>query len=165
MWKRRKQPSQSETKPQTAEEFCLAVIRGFEEKASHNKSESMLCFWFSMGGALFAPFFIALGSGIAEALGWACATFWLEKVIPSILSACVAFSTGWLQLRKPQQLWSLYRTSQRKLEDNLQKYRFSVGGYAEAESPDKMLVENVTKIALDAHYEWLPMVPSPENMG
>lgn len=165
MWGRKKPPSQSEMKPQTAEEFCLAVIRGFEEKASHNKDESLLCFWASMGGALLVPVFVTLGSGIAEALGCPGAEFWLTKVLPSLLSTCVAFSTGWLQLRKPQQLWSLYRTSQRELEDNIQKYRFSVGDYADTDSPEKMLVEKVTKIALDAHYAWLPMVPSPENMG
>lgn len=160
---RKKPPSQSETKPQTAEEFCLAVIRGFEEKASHNKNESMLNFWVSMGGALLVPVFVTLGPGIAEAIGFSSLQFLLGKVIPSLLSACVAFSTGWLQLRKPQRLWSLYRSSQRELEDNLQKYRFSVGEYAEAESPDKILVEKVTKIALDAHYAWLPMVPNPEK--
>ncbi|GAB4116455.1 MAG: DUF4231 domain-containing protein [Gammaproteobacteria bacterium] len=165
MWRRRKPPSQTESTPETAEEFCLAVTRGFEEKASHNKNESMLCFWASMGGALLVPVFVSLGPGIAEALGCPNFQFWLEKVIPSLLSVCVAFSTGWLQLRKPQQLWSLYRTSQRELEDNLQKYRFSVGDYAEAANREKTLVERVTKIALDAHYAWLPMVPNPENMG
>lgn len=140
----------------------MAVIRGFEEKASHNKEESMLCFWASMGGALLVPVFVTLGADVADALRCPSLQFWLEKVIPSLLSVCVAFSTGWLQLRKPQQLWALYRTSQRELEDHLQKYRFSVGDYAEAESRDKLLVEKVTRIALDAHYSWLPMVPKPE---
>lgn len=165
MWEREKPPLPPESIPQTAEEFCVAVIRGFEEKASHNKNESMRCFWVSMGGALLIPVFVTLGSGIAEALGFLNLQFWLAKVIPSLLSVCVAFSTGWLQLRKPQQLWSLYRTSQRELEDNLQKYRFSVGDYAEAKNKEKMLVERVTKIALDAHYAWLPMVPNPESIG
>ena len=161
----KKEPiSQFEKRPQNPEEFCLAVIRGFEGKASHNKNESMLCFWASMGGALLIPVFITLGPGVAESLACPSADFWLGKVFPSLISVCVAFSTGWLQLRKPQQLWSLYRTSQRELEDNLHKYRFSVGIYADTENSEKILVEKVTKIALDAHYSWLPIVPNPENM-
>lgn len=165
MWRRRKLPSQAEAKSQSAEEFCVAVISGFGEKATHNKNESMLCFWASMGGALLVPVFVTLGPGIAETTGCPATEFWLSKVIPSLLSVCVAFSTGWLQLRKPQQLWALYRTSQRELEDNLQKYRFCVEDYADAESRDKLLVERVTKIALDAHYAWRPMVPNPENIA
>lgn len=164
MWKRKKLPSQAEAQSQSAEEFCVAVIGGFREKATHNKNESMLCFWAAMGGSLLVPIFVNLGPGIAEATGLPGSDFWLGKVIPSLLSVCVAFSTGWLQLRKPQQLWSLYRTSQRELEDNLQKYRFHVEDYSEEDGRDRLLVERVTKIALDAHYAWLPMVPNPENI-
>ncbi|MEB8475011.1 DUF4231 domain-containing protein [Acidithiobacillus ferriphilus] len=163
MWKRKKFSSPTETKPQSADSFCVAMIRGFEEKATHNKSESMLCFWTSMGGSLLVPVFVTLGPGMAGALGFPGAGFWLGKVIPSLLSVCVAFSTGWLQLRKPQQLWPLYRTSQRELEDNLHKYRFSVDDYSDAGDRDKLLVERATKIARDAHYAWLPMVPNPEK--
>ncbi|MES1946804.1 hypothetical protein C84B14_05631 [Salinisphaera sp. C84B14] len=164
MWRRKKLATQVEAKQQSPEDFCVAVIGGFKEKATHNKNESMLCFWAAMGGSLLVPIFVNLGPGIAEAIGLPAFDFWLGKVIPSLLSVCVAFSTGWLQLRKPQQLWSLYRTSQRELEDNLQKYRFGVGDYAEKCDPDKLLVERVSKIALDAHYAWLPIVPSPENI-
>ncbi|WP_123577629.1 DUF4231 domain-containing protein [Pseudomonas protegens] len=135
------------------EAFTENLIKGFKKKAEHNKNESMVLFWLSMGGALIAPLFLTLGSGI----------FW-EKVIPSILSALVAFSTAWLQLRKPQQLWALYRTSQRELEDNLYKFQYKILDYKDSTDPEKLLIERVSKIALDAHYSWLPMVPNPENI-
>ncbi|WP_150727316.1 DUF4231 domain-containing protein [Pseudomonas fluorescens] len=135
------------------EVFTKNLIEGFKSKAAHNKNESIFFFWLSMGGALTAPLFLTLGSGM-----------FLEKVVPSILSALVAVSTTWLQLRKPQQLWALYRTSQRELEDNLYKFQYKILDYNDATHPEKLLIERVSKIALDAHYSWLPMVPNPENL-
>ncbi|TBN47396.1 SLATT domain-containing protein [Pseudomonas sp. BGI-2] len=135
------------------EVFTKNLIQGFKSKAVHNKNESMFFFWLSMGGALTAPLFLTLGSGM-----------FLEKVVPSMLSALVAFSTTWLQLRKPQQLWALYRTSQREIEDNLHKFQYKILDYKDSAHPEKLLIERVSKIALDAHYSWLPMVPNPENI-
>ena len=76
--------------PPTPEAFAKNLIDGFKNKAEHNKNESMFFFWLSMGGALAAPLFLTLGSGL-----------FLEKIVPSTLSALVALSTAWLQLRKP----------------------------------------------------------------
>lgn len=135
------------------EEFAKSLINGFKKKAAHNKNESMIFFWCSMGGALAAPLFLTLNSDI-----------FLGKVVPSFLSALVAFSTAWLQLRKPQQLWALYRTSQRELEDNLYKFQYKILEYMDSSTPEKLLIERASKIALDAHYSWLPMVPNPENI-
>ncbi|GAB1045594.1 MAG: hypothetical protein SPiBPW_39650 [Shewanella algae] len=148
----------------TPEEFCSAIIRGFKDKSTHNKNESMLCFWLSMGGALAAPVFVTLGEDIAKLFGEYGSVFVFSKLIPTLLSVAVAFSTAWLQLRKPQQLWALYRTSQRELEDNLYKYQYRIAEYSSHPDPGKLLVEKVTKIALDAHYSWLPMVPNPEDI-
>lgn len=135
------------------ETFTKDIIQAFKKKAEHNKNESMFFFWLSMGGALTAPLFLTLGSGIV-----------MEKVIPSILSALVALSTAWLQLRKPQQLWALYRTSQREIEDNLYKFQYKILIYKDSTHPEKLLIERVSKIALDTHYSWLPMVPNPESI-
>ncbi|WP_323163944.1 DUF4231 domain-containing protein [Pseudomonas atacamensis] len=135
------------------EEFAKAIINGFKNKAAHNKNESMYFFWLAMGGALTAPLFLTLGTGV----------FW-EKIVPSVLSALVALSTAWLQLRKPQQLWALYRTSQRELEDNLYKFQYRILDYKDSSEPEKLLIERVSKIALDAHYSWLPMVPNSESL-
>lgn len=146
------------------EEFCKSVIKGFKDKSSHNKTESMLCFWLSMGGALVAPIFVTLGEDIALILGDYGSVFVLSKLIPTVLSVSVAFSTAWLQLRKPQQLWALYRTSQRELENNLYKFQYKIAEYSDHVEPEKLLVEKVSKIALAAHYSWLPMVPNPEDI-
>lgn len=86
---------------QSAEEYCQSVINSFKEKATHNKNESMYFFWVSMGGALLAPLFVTLGEGMASTLGSWASVFVFSKLIPSILSIAVAFSTAWLQLRKP----------------------------------------------------------------
>lgn len=136
-----------------ADAFVKSLIQSFKLKATHNKNESMICFWTAMGGALAAPLFLTLGSGI-----------FLEKVVPSSLSALVAFSTAWLQLRKPQHLWALYRTSQRELEDNLYKFQYNIMDYKDSVDPTSLLIERAAKIALDAHYAWLPIVPNPENL-
>ncbi|MNG16103.1 hypothetical protein D3C84_999840 [compost metagenome] len=106
-----------------------------------------------MGRALAAPLFLTLGAGL-----------FLEKIVPSTLSALVALSTAWLQLRKPQQLWALYRTSQREIENNLYKFQYKILDYKDSADPERLLVERVSKIALDTHYSWLPMIPSPENL-
>jgi hypothetical protein len=161
-WFKKEVPKNESMK--SPEEFCKSIISGFKEKSSHNKTESMLCFWLSMGGALAAPIFVTLGGDMADFLGQYGSVFIFSKLIPSILSVAVAFSTAWLQLRKPQQLWALYRTSQRELEDHLSKFQYEIAEYSRHENPGKLLVENVSRIALDAHYSWLPMVPNPEDI-
>lgn len=148
---------------QKVEDYCKSLIKAFKEKADHNKLESMTCFQVSMGGALLAPLFVTLGSNMAEGLHMSDCLF--SKLIPTVLSIAVAFSTAWLQLRKPQQLWALYRTSQRELENCLSNFNFRVGEYASTKDAEKLLAEQTSKIALNAHYAWLPMVPNPENMN
>ena len=154
---------EKEDKPQTAEEYCKSVIKGFKSKSTHNKNESMYFFWISMGGALLAPLFVTLGEDIANLIG--ASVFLLSKFIPSFFSIAVAFSTAWLQLRKPQQLWALYRTNQRELEHCLTKFQHKTNEYSTSENPEKLLVEQVSEIALAAHYSWLPMVPNPESIS
>ena len=161
---RNKKNSNESLERLSAEQFCEKVISGFKTKALHNKNESMWCFWVSMGGALLVPVFITLGAEISIALSGYISKFILSTLAPTLISVCVAFSTAWLQLRKPQQLWALYRTSQRELEDNLYKFQYQIGEYENAPNPDGLLVQEVAEIALKAHYSWLPMVPNPENM-
>ena len=148
----------------SAEEYCKSVIKGFESKSTHNKNESIYFFWISMGGALLAPLFVTLGEDIANCLGTWGSVFVFSKLIPSILSISVAFSTAWLQLRKPQQLWALYRTSQRELENCLSEFQHKIKDFKDCEDCDKLLAEKVSEIVLSSHYAWLPMVPNPENV-
>lgn len=147
-------PKKPKMDDSTPELFCKALISGFKSKAKHNKRESMLFFALTMIGSLSAPLFVTLGGD----------NFLLTKVFPSILSALVAFGTAWLQLRKPQHLWALYRGCQRRLEDNLYRYKFYVGEYSD-DKRDVILAERCAEIAMDAHNEWLPIMPKGENLG
>jgi hypothetical protein len=144
--------SPSGDKPQTAEEFCVELIMGFKKKATSNKNESMIWFFITMASSLVAPIFVTLGGG----------SFFWGKFLPSLLSAIVAFGAAWMQLRKPQHLWALYRGCQRRLEDNLTKYRFKVEDY-DGVNADKILAQRCADIAISAHNEWLPIMPKGDN--
>jgi predicted alpha/beta-fold hydrolase len=149
----------------SAEEYCKSIIESFKSKSTHNKNESIYFFWISMGGALLAPLFVTLGEDIANCLGTWGSVFVFSKLIPSILSIAVAFSTAWLQLRKPQQLWALYRTSQRELENCLSEFQHKIRDFENCNDCDKLLAKKVSEIALSSHYAWLPMVPNPESVS
>jgi hypothetical protein len=143
-------------KPEGVEDalvFCSRTCAGFKAKADHNKNESMCFFILVIACTLLAPMFITLGAGL-----------WLGKVIPAGLSTLAAGATAWLQLRKPQQLWALYRGAQRELEDHEVKRKFLIGEYETARDPDRLLAESVAAIALAAHYSWLPVVPSTDDL-
>lgn len=137
----------------SAVDFCLEKIVHFKEKAKHNKSEALWCFRIIMGSTLLIPLFLSLGFDD-----------WTSKVVPSLLSALAAFCTAWIQLRKPQELWSLYRTAQRELEDQLVKYQYRIDEYQISESVDKLLAQNVAEISFKSHKKWVGIVPSPENL-
>ncbi|WP_116896499.1 DUF4231 domain-containing protein, partial [Pseudomonas syringae] len=107
-------------------------------------------------GSLLAPIFVSLGGE----------DFIFSKVVPSVLSVVVAFGTAWLQLRKPQHLWALYRGCQRKLEDNFAKYKFKFDEYNIPENDaGKILAQRCAEIAMEAHNEWLPIMPKGENIS
>jgi len=130
------------------------TIDGFKEKANHNKDESLTCFILILISSLSAPLFITLGSG----------TF-LTKILPSILSVLAGGLTSWLQLRKPQKLWSMYRGSQRMIEDNVLRYKYHVGEYKNCGDPDSLLAEKIAEICLAAHTEWVSVIPNPEHIS
>jgi len=136
-----------------AESYCDRLIAAFDKKARHNKNESL--WWF--GGIIVctttAPLFITLGDGVI----WA-------KAVPSVLSAIAAGGTAWLQLRKPQQLWAMYRTAHRELEDQKARYDHQLGSYANESERHKILAEHAADIAIGAHYDWLPVVPNVSQL-
>lgn len=139
--------------PKPADAFCRDTIAGVKKKADHNKNEALIAFGLTILATLSAPLFITLADG------W----FW-GKLIPSFLSLVAAATTSWLQLRRPQHLWGLYRGAQRDLEDQLTKYQYRVGEYAEAVDAPKLLVERVAAIALELHHKWMPMIPNLESL-
>lgn len=142
------------TTKETSLEYAEKISKGFKAKADHNKTESLTCFTLILVASLAAPLFITLGEGV----------FW-GKIVPSVLSVIAAGLTSWLQLRKPQKLWSMYRGAQRLIEDHVTKYNFKVGEYKTVEDTDSLLAEKVAEIALNAHNEWTSVIPSPEALS
>jgi hypothetical protein len=136
----------------SAEAYCALSSASFERKANHNKRESQFCYLMVTIATAIAPIFIAFGEGLI-----------IGKIVPSLLSVAAAGAASWLQLRKPQQLWALYRTAQRQLEVELVNYRLQLPQYSR-EDRDRILIERVNTLALDVHGRWLALVPSPDNL-
>lgn len=130
------------------------ITAGFREKADHNKRESQTTFFLVIVASLMAPLFVTLGTTTLDG-----------KVVPATLSLVAAAATSWLQLRKPQRLWSLYRRAQRHLENELVKYQYRLGEYASAANPASLLAENTANIALEAHRLWEGLIPDPDSLG
>ncbi|WP_174867000.1 DUF4231 domain-containing protein [Pectobacterium polaris] len=148
----------SEDGKSLAERYALEQLNHYKKKADHNKSESIWCFKGAMVCSLLCPLFMSLGEGI-----------WLSKIIPSLLSAFAAFSTAWLQLRKPHALWAVYRTAQRKIETTLTHYQFRVEKFDSMsdsiEQADKLLISEVTNFASEAHNTWAKNVPDASSLN
>jgi hypothetical protein len=139
----------------SSQQFAEETLEGFKRKADHNKRESLGCFIVVVSFSLASPLFVTLGEGII-----------LGKIVPSLLSLAAAASTAWIQLRKPQSLWTLYRDCQRRIEDQLYQYRYRLAEYPTEEAErSKHLADAIRKIAWDAHQRWLPLVPTPEAIG
>ena len=137
-----------------AEGYCQKLIEGFDSKANHNKRELLVCFMAAVICTTATPLFITLGPEF----------FW-GKVVPSVLSAVATAATAWLQLRKPQHLWAMYRTAHRELQDHQTRYNHKIGAYADDAERHKILVENAADIAIDAHYDWLPVIPNVSQLN
>ncbi|MCB5461756.1 DUF4231 domain-containing protein [Vibrio lentus] len=138
-----------------AREYGVEQAKHFQKKAEHNKRESLWCFRVIMGCTLAAPVLVGLGEG-----------FWLGKVTPSVLSALAAFCTAWVQLRKPNELWSLYRHTQREIETQITRFDFQVGEFKslDDEGGNRLLALNVSQISIDTSKRWSSKVPDVANV-
>jgi hypothetical protein len=139
--------------PEKPIDHCLNLIEAIKSKADHNKNEALFCLVLVIGASLVAPLFVTLGEGL-----------FFGKIVPSALSLLAAGSTTWLQVRKPQQLWAIYRSAQRELEDCAASYTYRIGEYEQPESREKLLAKNVLDIAMGVHHKWVPLVPNPESL-
>ncbi|MCS0074254.1 DUF4231 domain-containing protein [Vibrio sp. 811] len=139
----------------SAREYSTDQAEHFKNKADHNKKESLWCFRIIMLGTLSAPLLVGLGEGVLYA-----------KVLPSILSAVAAFCTAWLQLRKPQELWSVYRNAQRQIEVQVTHFDFKVAEYTDLgeNKASELLALNVSNLVLETNSRWTQHVPNPSNL-
>ncbi|MEZ8383129.1 DUF4231 domain-containing protein [Vibrio splendidus] len=129
-----------------------AKISHFKKKADHNKRESLWSFKLIMASTLTSPLFVAFGT-----------TELYSKFVPAFLSIIAAGLTAWVQLRKPQNLWKTYRTAQRKLEVELERYQFEIDEYSGSDK-DKNVIAKANDIYVDVHDQWSQLVPSPEDI-
>ncbi|MGL5257927.1 MAG: SLATT domain-containing protein [Proteocatella sp.] len=143
----------SSSTSKTVELTVKDKIVELQKKADHNKSEALWSFKIVMLSTLTSPMFVAFGTG--DLYG---------KIIPSILSLIAAGLTAWLQLRKPQNLWKIYRTAQRKIENELELYKFKINEYNSNEA-DKNLLLNTNKIYLETHLKWVESVPTDKSLN
>jgi hypothetical protein len=121
---------------ETAIDYYSDIRRGLREKANHNKRESQIGFFSIICFTLAAPLFVTMGEG------W----FW-GKLIPAVLSVFAAGATAWLQIRKPQRLWAIYRRAQRELEREKAAYDFGLDAYSECLNLNRISCIMLCKIA------------------
>ncbi|KAB2678467.1 MULTISPECIES: DUF4231 domain-containing protein [Brucella/Ochrobactrum group] len=137
----------------SASEYYSSIRQGFREKADHNKFEAQFCFSVIIACTLIAPLFVTLGTGIL-----------CSKAIPSVLSILAGGLTSWLQLRKPQRLWMIYRRAQRELEEHKANYDFRDGDFTECSNADQLLARKVTAVNRWVHDAWEGLVPEQEYL-
>lgn len=135
------------------EDYYAVLRKGFREKANHNKNESQLCFSIAIASTLLAPLFVTLGQGDL-----------LAKIIPASLSVLAAGLTSWLQLRKPQRLWAIYRRAQRELEREKSHFDYRLGDYTTAAQPEKLFALRVSDLAFKVHEQWEGLVPEADAL-
>jgi hypothetical protein len=133
--------------------YYASMRKGMREKANHNKREAQACFVGVIACTLIAPLFVTLSND-----------FYFGKLLPSALSVLAAGLTSWVQLRRPQKLWVIYRRAQRELEQAKADYDFKDGEFATEAMPDKLLARKVTAIGRWVHDQWEGLVPEPEAL-
>jgi hypothetical protein len=137
----------------SARDYCLDRIAHFDAKANHHKREALGMFSVLICSTLASPLFITLGQGNL-----------LGKIIPSLLSGVAAGCAIWLQQRKPQQLWTLYRTTQGRLENEEVSFRFAINDYEKAGDLSKLLAQRTASICISANDQWTLLVPNPDKV-
>ena len=135
------------------DKYIAESIMHFKLKANHNKSEALWSYRLIMLCSVSIPLLISLSDN-----------FIVGKVIPAILSMIVTLATAWLQKRQPDKLWKLYRSCQRKIENEVTLYQYDIEDY-DNENKDKVLIKNITDIKTNAHNSWEMLVPVPDSNG
>jgi len=137
----------------TAREYSEQIKAGVKKKADQNKRQSTILFFIILFSTVLSPVFILLSWGDTY-----------SKYLPAFMTAGAALASYWLQLRKPQERWVIYRGAQREIEFEIDQYTFENDGYADNDGKDKLLADRVSKRALQLHYEWIPFAPKAEEI-
>jgi Protein of unknown function (DUF4231) len=145
-------PTMTEAASDLALAYARRTLAGVTAKAASNKRLTTFLFLTILIPTTVSPILILAANDPLAA-----------KVLPSILSACAAVASAWIQLRKPQERWAIYRTAQREVEFEIDQYQFGNGRYAEPAGRGSLLADAVSKRALQLHFEWLPIAPRAED--
>lgn len=135
------------------EEYFDWVLAGFRRRAFCTKMEAQALFFAAICFTLASPLFVTLGDG-----------WFFSKLVPSSLSVCAALATTWLQIRKPQKLWVLYRRAQRELEREKIACDFGLHDFETCNDRGKLLAQKVADIVFNIHERWEPLMPEPESV-
>ncbi len=137
----------------SALDYAEKTKKGIEEKADENKSLSTRLFLIILISTVISPILILLPFGDVY-----------SKYLPALMTASAALASYWLQLRKPQDRWVIYRGAQREIEYQIDQYNFGNDEYGKADDKEKLLADRVSKRALQLHYEWVPFAPKAEEI-
>lgn len=127
---------------ESTEKYYADLVNSFKNKANHNKHETQFCFVLIITCTTAAPVFLSFGED----------AIW-SKIVPAALSLIAAATTSWVQFRKPERLWSIYRRAQRELEQERIKYDFSLEEYKD-DDKEKVFASKASSIAFEAHCKW-----------
>lgn len=134
-----------------AVEVCENMVSEFRIKAEHNKMEYLWSFKIVMVLTLLTPILINISD------------YWVvSKLLPSVFASIASFLTAWIKFRKPESLWALYRSSQRRMENEIRFYQHGIAPY-DSDSASKALITNVTEIMNHTHSQWERLVPNLDD--
>jgi hypothetical protein len=139
--------------PENVIDYANRTLNGIKEKAKRNKRGSTIFFLCLLIPTAITPILILLPFGDI-----------LTKYIPAAITALASFSSAWMQLRKPQERWVLYRTAQREIEFEVDQYSYGLGSYSDPKTKDEILADRISKRALQLHYDWIPIFPKAKEI-
>ena len=127
-------------------QYALRHRDYFKNKSNKNKRISNKLLIIIILSSVLTPVFILVS-----------ADFWISKLLPSVLGAAAAFSSYWIQLKKPQEKWILFRSAQRQIEYEIDIYKFNLSNLSQKDL-EKSLAMKVSQINLEAHQNWIPLL-------
>ena len=126
-------------------EYVKSQKDHFRDKANRNKRIVNYSMAIIILSSVMSPVFILISND-----------FWISKLVPSLLGSLAAFCTYWIQLKKPQEKWILFRTAEKEIESEISNFIYSCDQKKENENE---LAVRVSKYVKNVHQSWIPLVP------